>query len=53
MKVPLDLTKVFQGILLFYVLACDSLIVYRIRLLRPRAKSRARPCLRRSSTSSS
>ncbi len=25
MKVPLDLTKVFQGILLFYVLACDSL----------------------------
>src|SRR5271154_6596471 len=34
MKIPLDLTKVFQGILLFYVLACDSLIVYRIRLLR-------------------
>ena len=34
MKVPLDLTKVFQGILLFYVLACDSLIVYRIRLVR-------------------
>ena len=33
-KVPLDLTKVFQGILLFYVLACNSLIVYRIRLLR-------------------
>ena len=34
MKVPLDLTKVFQGILLFYVLACDSLIVYRIHYLR-------------------
>jgi ABC-type uncharacterized transport system permease subunit len=33
LKVPLDLTKVFQGILLFYVLACDSMIVYRIRLL--------------------
>jgi general nucleoside transport system permease protein len=33
MKIPLDLTKVFQGILLFYVLACDSLIVYRIRLV--------------------
>jgi simple sugar transport system permease protein len=33
LKVPLDLTKVFQGILLFYVLACDSLIVYRIRLI--------------------
>jgi len=31
-KVPLDLTKVFQGILLFYVLACDSLILYRIRI---------------------
>ena len=33
MKVPLDLTKVFQGILLFYVLACDSMIAYRIRLI--------------------
>ena len=33
MKIPLDLTKVFQGILLFYVLACDSLILYRIRLM--------------------
>jgi simple sugar transport system permease protein len=33
LKVPLDLTKVFQGILLFYVLACDSLIVYRIHLI--------------------
>jgi simple sugar transport system permease protein len=33
-KVPLDLTKVFQGILLFYVLGCDSMIVYRIRLIR-------------------
>jgi len=32
-KVPLDLTKVCQGILLFYVLACDSLIIYRIRLV--------------------
>src|SRR6202040_3026923 len=32
-KVPQDLTKVFQGILLFYVLACDSLIVHRIRLV--------------------
>ncbi len=34
MKIPLDLTKVFQGILLFYVLACDSMIIYRIRLIR-------------------
>jgi simple sugar transport system permease protein len=38
MKVPLDLTKVFQGILLFYVLACDSLIVHRIRLMRTVSK---------------
>ncbi len=35
LKVPLDLTKVFQGMLLFYVLACDTLILYRIRLVRP------------------
>jgi simple sugar transport system permease protein len=33
MKIPLDLTKVFQGILLFYVLACDSMILYRIRFI--------------------
>jgi ABC-type uncharacterized transport system permease subunit len=33
MKIPLDLTKVFQGILLFYVLACDSMILYRIRFV--------------------
>src|SRR5260221_3933236 len=33
-KVPLHFTKVFQGILLFYVLACDSLILYRIRLVK-------------------
>jgi simple sugar transport system permease protein len=33
LKVPLDLTKVFQGILLFFVLACDSLILYRFRLI--------------------
>ena len=33
MKVSNDLTRVFQGILLFYVLACDLLVVYRIRLI--------------------
>jgi general nucleoside transport system permease protein len=33
MKVSNDLTRVFQGILLFYVLACDSLVVYRVRLI--------------------
>jgi simple sugar transport system permease protein len=36
LKVPLDLTKVFQGILLFFVLACDSLILYRLRLIKTR-----------------
>jgi simple sugar transport system permease protein len=36
LKVPRDLTKVFQGILLFYVLACDSLILYRVRLISTR-----------------
>ena len=35
MKIPLDVTKVFQGVLLFYVLACDSLILYRFRLVFP------------------
>jgi simple sugar transport system permease protein len=35
-KVPLDLTQVFQGILLFYVLACDSLILYRIHIVSSR-----------------
>jgi simple sugar transport system permease protein len=35
-KVPLDLTKVFQGILLFYVLACDSLILYHVRFVSSR-----------------
>jgi simple sugar transport system permease protein len=33
MKLPLDLTRVFQGILLFYVLACDSMILYRFRFV--------------------
>src|SRR5215475_2547458 len=36
MKIPLDLTKAFQGILLFYVLACDSLILYRVRVVSSR-----------------
>ena len=30
-------TRVFQGMLLFYVLACDTLILYRIRLGGPAA----------------
>src|SRR5207237_6012921 len=39
MKIPLDMTKVFQGILLFYVLACDSLILYRIKLILQQRKA--------------
>jgi simple sugar transport system permease protein len=35
-KLPLDVTRVCQGILLFYVLACDSLILYRFRFVRGR-----------------
>ena len=31
MKLPLDMTRVFQGLLLFYVLACDSLVLYRFK----------------------
>ena len=38
-KVPLDLTKVFQGILLFFVLGCDSLILYHVRLVRSHRKA--------------
>ena len=43
MKIPLDVTKVFQGILLFYVLACDSLILYRIRLIPPTRRGQSGP----------
>lgn len=39
MSIPLDLTKVVQGSLLFYVLACDTLILYRIKLARPVARA--------------
>ena len=28
---PLDVTRVMQGLLLFFVLACDSLVAYRVR----------------------
>ena len=39
LRLPLDVTRVFQGMLLFYVLACDALIAYRISFERsaPRA----------------
>jgi ABC-type uncharacterized transport system permease subunit len=32
---PNAVTGIFQGILLFFLLACDILILYRIRLVRP------------------
>jgi general nucleoside transport system permease protein len=35
LKIPLDTTNVIQGTLLFYVLACDSLVLYRIRRIKP------------------
>lgn len=37
LRLPLDVTRVFQGFLLFFVLACDTLILYRVRLLSERA----------------
>ena len=39
LKVPIDVTRVIQGMLLFFVLASDTLILYRLRLVRtePRA----------------
>jgi simple sugar transport system permease protein len=30
------MAQVLQGLLLFFVLACDTLILYRIRLVRTR-----------------
>jgi simple sugar transport system permease protein len=37
LRIPLDVTRVFQGLLLFYVLACDTLLLYRPRLVRSAA----------------
>ncbi|MCX7372461.1 MAG: ABC transporter permease [Alphaproteobacteria bacterium] len=34
LRLPLDATRVLQGLLLFFVLACDSLLLYRLRLVR-------------------
>ena len=31
LRLPRDMTLVFQGFLLFYILACDTLILYRLR----------------------
>jgi ABC-type uncharacterized transport system permease subunit len=41
---PEQMTRVFQGLLLFYVLACDTFIAYRLRLVPgPVAKPGAKP----------
>lgn len=37
LRLPLDVTRVFQGLLLFFVLACDTLLLYRVRVLRSQA----------------
>jgi general nucleoside transport system permease protein len=36
LHVPLDFAQVLQGVLLFYVLACDTLIAYRVRFVTSR-----------------
>ena len=36
LKLPKAVTGIFQGMLLFFLLGCDTLIRYRIRLARPR-----------------
>lgn len=33
MRIPLDVTRVFQGLLLFFVLGCDTFLLYRLRLI--------------------
>jgi general nucleoside transport system permease protein len=38
---PKSLTGVFQGLLLFTLLACDTLLVYRIRFTASTAAARA------------
>jgi simple sugar transport system permease protein len=34
LKLPLDLTQAFQGMLLLCVLAADALVSYRVRIVR-------------------
>ncbi len=40
---PNAVTGIFQGILLFFLLACDILILFRVRLARPRAQAASEP----------
>ena len=51
LRVPLDLTNVLQGVLLFYVLACDTFILYRLRVEASRLGAPC--CLKRSFSPSS
>jgi simple sugar transport system permease protein len=37
LKLPKAVTGIFQGMLLFFLLGCDTLIRFRIRRARPRA----------------
>lgn len=37
LDLPIDVAKVFQGILLFFLLACDTFILYRLRVRAPAA----------------
>jgi general nucleoside transport system permease protein len=37
LQMPLDVTRVFQGLLLFYVLGCDTMLLYRVRWVREQA----------------
>jgi len=39
---PAEIARVFQGMLLFFVLACDTFILYRVRFVRPRKLQTAR-----------
>jgi simple sugar transport system permease protein len=41
LRLPLDVTRVFQGMLLFYVLACDALLAFRVSLAPRQAGSPA------------
>ena len=38
---PNAVTGIFQGVLLFFLLACDVLILYRLRLAKPRVSGAA------------
>lgn len=39
LRLPIAATGVFQGMLLFFLLACDVLIRYRVRFMGPRAEA--------------